>query len=579
MPAMCLSSDCGRDKPGPTCEASHLFPMNPLAAIFTKNMHSLRNLGRLLRREPVFKTLFILLFAVGMIVGFFILFRDGFRVLASLGPGSVLITRRLFALFYFSLGSMLITSSVITSYSTLFRSRETTWLMTAPIGVRDLVTYKSIESALLSSWAFFFLVVPFAAAYALHEKLGPLFALWTFVYSVPFVLLCSGLGTLVSLAAVRWLPRRRAFWIALAGLGAVALVRLLLQARPAPQDEESFILNRLLPGLQMATHPLLPNWWAAEGIMALSRGQVWRGFMYGAVLITSMLTVGLLLQGPGTATFVTAWQRLGASGGNRRRPAELLAWLDHALWRLPHDIRGLVLKDLRSFLRDPLQWSQALIFFGLLALYFSSFRSFRYNQLPDVWRNLIVFLNIFSVASVICSLASRFVFPQLSLEGHSFWIIGLAPTSMRRVLLTKFAAAAVAMVSISAGLMTLAVWMLQVGPLLQAVAIGLAFCIALGVTALSVGLGAVFIDLKQSNPVAVISGFGGTLNLVLSLGFMLATIVPFGIAWHGHVTGRIGTATFLHANLYSAAWLLLLTILITAIPLALGSHSLNRREY
>jgi ABC-2 type transport system permease protein len=553
--------------------------MNPLLSILSKNIHSLRNLGRLLRREPVFKTLFILCFAVGMIVGFFILFRDGFRVLEGLGPGSALITRRLFALFYFSLGAMLITSSVVTSYSTLFRSRETEWLMTAPIDVRDLVTYKSIESALLSSWAFFFLVVPFAAAYAMHEKLGPLFALWTLVYSVPFVLLCSGLGTLVSLAAVRWLPRRRAFWIALAGLGVAALVRLLLQARPAPQDEESFVLNRLLPGLQMATHALLPNWWAAEGIMALSRGQVWRGCMYWTVLTTSMLTVGLLIQGLGTATFLTSWQRLGTSGGNRRRPAELLRWLDRALGRLPHDIRGLVLKDLRSFLRDPLQWSQALIFFGLLALYFSSFRSFRYNQLPEQWRILIVFLNIFSVASVICSLASRFVFPQLSLEGHSFWVIGLAPTSMRRVLLTKFAAAAVAMVSISTVLMTLAVWMLQVEPLLRVVAIGVALCIALGVTALSVGLGAVFIDLKQSNPVAVISGFGGTLNLVLSLGFMLSVILPFGIVWYANVRGRVDPQTFLRVNLGSAVWLVLLTVLITAIPLVLGSRSLNRREY
>jgi ABC-2 type transport system permease protein len=553
--------------------------MNPLLSILSKNIHSLRNLGRLLRREPVFKTLFILCFAVGMIVGFFILFRDGFRVLEGLGPGSALITRRLFALFYFSLGAMLITSSVVTSYSTLFRSRETEWLMTAPIDVRDLVTYKSIESALLSSWAFFFLVVPFAAAYAMHEKLGPLFALWTLVYSVPFVLLCSGLGTLVSLAAVRWLPRRRAFWIALAGLGVAALIRLLLQARPAPQDEESFVLNRLLPGLQMATHALLPNWWAAEGIMALSRGQVWRGCMYWTVLTTSMLTVGLLIQGLGTATFLTSWQRLGTSGGNRRRPAELLRWLDRALGRLPHDIRGLVLKDLRSFLRDPLQWSQALIFFGLLALYFSSFRSFRYNQLPEQWRILIVFLNIFSVASVICSLASRFVFPQLSLEGHSFWVIGLAPTSMRRVLLTKFAAAAVAMVSISTVLMTLAVWMLQVEPLLRVVAIGVALCIALGVTALSVGLGAVFIDLKQSNPVAVISGFGGTLNLVLSLGFMLSVILPFGIVWYANVRGRVDPQTFLRVNLGSAVWLVLLTVLITAIPLVLGSRSLNRREY
>ena len=553
--------------------------MTPLLAIFIKNVHSLRNVGRLMRRESLFKVTFILLFATGMVGGFFSLFWHGFQFLAGLGPGSVLITRRLFALFYASLGGMLITSSIVTSYSTLYRSRETTWLLTAPISIRDLVTYKAIESALLSSWAFFFLVVPFAGAYALHEKLGPFFALWTLVFSVPFVLLCSGLGTLVGMSAVRWLPRKRWFWISLGILAAGALVRAVLQARPAMEDEETFVLNKLLPGLQLATHPLLPNWWAAEGIMSLSRGFIGRGAMFWVVLTSSALIVGLAIQWLGEATFIAAWQRTSGSSGNRSRPAELLGWLEQALGGLPHDVRGMLLKDMRSFLRDPLQWSQALIFFGLLGLYFASFRSFRYNQLPDIWRNLIVFLNIFSVASVICSLASRFVFPQLSLEGHSFWIIGLAPTNMRRVLLTKFAGSTAAMVTVSTVLMALAVWMLQVEPLLRAVAIGLAFGIALGVTALSVGLGAVFVDLKQSNPAAIISSFGGTVNLVLSLGFMLAVILPFGLAWHMHVKGLITDTIFLRANLWAAAWLVGLTLLISMVPLALGIRSLARREY
>ena len=36
----------------------------------------------------------------------------------------------------------------------------------------------------------------------------------------------------------------------------------------------------------------------------------------------------------------------------------------------PRPVRLLILKDLRTFRRDPAQWSQFLIFFGLLAFYF-----------------------------------------------------------------------------------------------------------------------------------------------------------------------------------------------------------------
>jgi ABC-2 type transport system permease protein len=553
--------------------------MTSLTALWLKDLHVLRNLRRILQRESVFKVVFILTFALGMMGGFFLLFLDGFRFLSDMGGGSYMITRRLFALFFFGLGSMLVMSNIVTSYSTLFRSKETAFLLTGPLDIRSLITYKFIESTLLSSWAFVFLIVPFAGAYAWHEQLGVTFALWTALFSIPFVMLCGGIGSLLAMVAVRWLPRNRLFWWSVVAAALIFLGLTLRQHRPELRDEASFVLNRLLPGLQLASYPLSPNSWVAEGIMSLTGGQLARGTLLWCTLVANMLVIGLLVQWLGTATFHTAYQRIVGSADARRRPAELLARLDRFLAFLPPDIRGMVLKDMRSFLRDPMQWSQALIFFGLLAIYFAGFRSFRYDQLPDVWRNLIVFLNIFSVSSVICSLASRFVFPQLSLEGHSFWILGLAPTGMGRILATKFLLAALAMVTVSAGLMSLATWMLQVGPALKLVAVGVAVAIAVSVSALATGLGAVFVDLKQPNPVAVISGFGGTVNLVLSLSLMLASILPYAVTWHWRMTGRIGATQFIHGNVAATAWLLVLTLATTLLPLWLGSRSLKRREY
>lgn len=553
--------------------------MTPLASIWLKDLCSMRNLGRLLRQESIFKVCFILLFAAGMMGGFFVLFLQGFQFLASLSGGGFMITRRLFSLFFLGLGAMLIMSNLITSYSTLFRSRETSFLLTSPISERDFVAYKFVESTLLSSWAFFFLMIPFTTAYAWHQQLGLLFGLWTGLFSIPFVLLCGAIGTLVSLAIVRWAPRGRWVWI-LIGLVVLGLTtRLVLQLRPVMKEEASFVLNRLLPGLQAASHPLMPNFWTAEGIMALAGGQWGRGGMLWLVLATNtaMLTSAVLALG--SRVFYPAYQRVAGSADERRRPAELLAGAGRFLAFLPHDIRGMVMKDIRTFLRDPMQWSQALIFFGLLAIYFSSFRSFHYNEMPPVWRNLIVFLNIFSVSSVTCSLASRFVFPQLSLEGHSFWILGLAPTGMRRILLTKFALSASALILVSTGLMGLAAWMLQASGALSAISIGLALAISLSVTALSVGMGALFVDLKQANPVAIISGFGGTMNLALSLGIMLGSIIPFGLVWHWRIAEGMTPSLFLRANLAAATWVATLTVVSVIVPLGLGLRSLRHREY
>ncbi len=553
--------------------------MTPLTAIWIKDWHALRNLRRLLARESMFKVVFILLFATGMMGGFFFMFLDGFRFLGDLGGGGFMITRRLFSLFFLGMGIMLVMSNLITSYSTLFRSRETPFLITAPLDTRTLVTYKFIESTLLSSWAFFFLMIPFAAAYARHEGFGASFALWIVVFSAPFVLLCGALGSLVALLVIRWFPRNRIFWAATATVVLVLTVRAIVHLRPAMQEDSVFILTRFLPGIQLASHPLMPNNWTAEGIMALTNGLWNRGFMLWLVLASNTAILILVIQQLGKKVFYSAYQRITSGADRRRRPAELLGSLEGGLTRLPPDIRVMVMKDIRSFLRDPMQWSQALIFFGLLAIYFSSFRSFHYHEMPPVWRNLIVFLNIFSVSSVICSLAARFVFPQISLEGHSFWILGLAPTGMRRILLTKFMLSATAMMAISVGLMGLAAWMLKAGPALTSISMGLAMAISLAVSALSTGLGALFVDLKQPNPVAIISGFGGTLNLVLSLGFMLGVILPFGLIWHEGVAGTLTGAVFVHANLAATAWVVILSAATIAIPLWMGIRSLRKREY
>jgi ABC-2 type transport system permease protein len=246
---------------------------------------------------------------------------------------------------------------------------------------------------------------------------------------------------------------------------------------------------------------------------------------------------------------------------------------------MPSDIRAMVMKDLRVFVRDPMQWSQVLIFFGLLALYFVNLRSFRYNALPDNWRNTIAFLNVFSVSAVMCSLSSRFVYPQLSLEGQGFWIIGLSPVTMRRVLLTKFFLSLAGMLVVSIGLMLISCGMLKAAPLTTTMALLVACAMSFAVSGLSTGLGTIFLDLDQRNPVAIVSGFGGTLNLVLSLAFMLGAILPFALVFHFFTIHRFGTRLLMRYLLMSGSWLLLITVAATAIPLWLGVRSLTRREF
>ncbi|MBU4211655.1 MAG: hypothetical protein KKD33_03615 [Verrucomicrobia bacterium] len=554
--------------------------MHALAALLRKDQRVLRNLRTLAREQSVFKVVFILMFAGGLLAGLWYLFLDGFRFLSALGGIGVMLIHHLFALFFFGLGLMLILSNIITTYTTVFHSEEIPFLLCRPLVPGEILLHKWLETTLISSWAFFFIIIPFIGAFAWHERLSVIFILWTFLFSIPFVLLYAGVGTLLTLLILRWAPRwRPQVWVGAAFLVLIGFVVWMLAGAGRPvTDDAAFILERFVPGLKLAAFRLWPSAWVAEGIMALSRNQWLRGGLLFGVLLANVLMVGLLIEGVGNAWFVQAWQRTRAVGRRARRACRAMA-LETRLAFLAPDARALVVKDLRTLLRDPAQWIQGLLFFGLLALYFFNLRNLHYHLLSAVWRNLIVFLNMFSLSAVMCSFCSRFIYPQLSLEGQAFWLIGLAPTTMGRVLKIKFLASLAGMLTISVVLMAVSTALLDVGWRVWVTAMGLAVAMSLGLCGLAIGLGAVFLDLKQRNPMAIISGFGGTLNLVLSLAYMAAAILPFGVLYHYYTQGRIGLQVLREGTAAATVWLIVITLAAVLLPLLAGRRSLMKRDY
>lgn len=556
--------------------------MNHIAALTRKSVRQGLNAWRVLRQQSALKCVVIVGFAAALEIGLFVLFRDGLRFLDHFGGVGTLIIRRLFSVFFLGMSGMLTLSGLATSYMTLYRSGEVPFLLTRPVPAEDVAVYKFLQSTVLSSWAFFFIITPFVVAFGVHQRLSPMFALWTLLFSGPFLLVCSGAGTLGAMVVVRCFPRGRAVkWVLAAAAAAAAAIAVhVLRGTYRPLDEATFDLSRLVPGFRLAAQPLLPGWWMSEGILAVSRGRYGSGAMFWLLLASSGLVVTVLVERFAAATYLPALQRVWAGGERVGRPAVLMPWLDRGLRALlPADVRAMVGKDIRVFLRDPMQWSQTLIFFGLLAIYFANLRAFRYNALPGEWRHIIGFLNVFSVSAVMCSLGARFMFPQLSLEGHGFWILGLSPTTMRRILLTKFVLAAGALLAVSIPLMLLSSAMLNAAAGARLTSVVLVAAVSVATAGLSCGLGAVFLDLRETNPAAIVSGFGGTLNLVLSLGYMLAGILPFGLLFHMAATGVLPTASLARAMVAASVWLAALTAVATIVPLRLGVRALERRDY
>src|ERR1019366_4425769 len=133
---------------------------SPLLLLLRVNaVHSWRRLLAI-RQQSRLLTGIIAIFVAGYLVLAFELFFHGMRFIAKFpGLGAVLTERLLYTLFAF-LFALLLLSNLVISYTNLFRNRETAFLLTLPVSYQDIFRWKFIESILLASWAFLFLIAP-----------------------------------------------------------------------------------------------------------------------------------------------------------------------------------------------------------------------------------------------------------------------------------------------------------------------------------------------------------------------------------------------------------------------------------
>ncbi len=495
----------------------------------------------------------MLLAAVGYTALSFWLFYRGLKFIETFPGLGTLLTERLLFLLFAILFVLLLLSSLIISYTNLFKNRETTFLFSLPIPRIVIFRWKFIESTLLASWAFLLLIAPLLAAYGLTRHVPWHFYAVTVALVGLFIVLPSVLGAWAAIALAR-LMDRRSFQIGILLLALAALAGLAFYFKPEPFSDESLetrvlsVLDRMLVRTRFAQYPLLPSYWMSSAVLNWTEKALVSSAFFAAVLLSNVLLFGFLSLVYSGNIFYDAASAVNSRGGllsgwkrkaRAGQPNQNLhdaSFLERSVARIPRilpDQRALIVKDLRIFWRDTTQWGQTFVLFGLLGAYIINLRQFSTQLSNPFWINLVAFLNLGACSLNLATLTTRFVFPQFSLEGKRVWVVGLAPLGLVRAVKTKFYLAFGLSLCLTLGLICLSCHMLNM-ELSRMFFFGCAItAMTFTLNGLATGLGALYPNFREENPSKIVSGFGGTFCLILSFLYILGSIVllALGSPW------------------------------------------------
>jgi ABC-2 type transport system permease protein len=476
-----------------------------------------------LRRRPL-RAWILALLTAAFWIGSFLLFAHTlrfFQTITALGP---VLTQRLLVMLFVSFFAILLISNVVTALTTYYLSADVRFLMVAPVPHRRLHQARFIETLVASSWMVLLFGFPVFLAYGVVYHAGPLYYLATVATLMPFLTIPAALGVALTTVLVLVFPARRmrdvlvVTSVALIAGGYLALRLARPERLATPAEFAGFAA--FLAAFEAPASPYLPTTWAANVLLAFLGDQAHDPLFYLA-LLTSTAAVAAI--GCGTfveRVFLTAWSRASEGREAPQRERVLGKWLGRIAGPLPHTTGLLFVKDATIFFRDASQWSQLLLLLALVVVYVYNFSALPIDDgspLAGTLREIVAFANLGLAAFVTASVAVRFVFPAISLEGRSWWALRTAPIPLTSIWWGKFWIGFLPLAVLGEALIVITGRLLGVAPGLTGVFMVTLLLVIAAIVSLGLAFGAAYPRVDTQNAAQIATGFGGLVYMVTCL--------------------------------------------------------------
>ena len=489
----------------------------------------------------------------------------------------------------FALGlfGLILISATVTGLSSLFMARDVDLLLSSPVSTKSFLRGKVTEVLISTTWMILVFCIPPYLAIGSFYHTTAAYYLATPVLLFVYLLLAVLCGMTMSIFCAFIIPARTGRNVFVA-LFVVVLGLLMAFSNGSPnasmlakviaKPQESIIL-------QFVDQPYLPSTWLAQALFAIVDSKSVFPLVQILALCAPIAFMWYILRAVYRSLYHVGYNRLHAkpkacvlftrSGEGQRR---------FTIPGLSQVTRAIAARELFSFTRELAHTIQLAMFLTICVVYFINFQSVSTPTHVGPWVLRawdLIALGTFLVISslILLSICSRFVFPSVSLEGSSLWILQVAPINIEAILKAKYYSWATPISLISAILFSSAGLALALEPLCIAALAFAALIMSHGLVSLGIGIGARFSRFDWEHPAELAMSWGGLIYLLSGLLVIAFSLIPLGAMFGGYIffPSYFQTAGNLGALLACGlGTLLLINLIIGKISNRIGLSAMNR---
>lgn len=482
--------------------------------------------------------------------------------------------------------------NIIVSYSTLYRSSEVGYLLTKPVSYASVFVLKFLDNFLYSSTTLFLVAFMVICGY------GSFFHYPWYFYPfvllavlVPFMFLSASLAVLVLMAIMKLagqLGFRKVMgmlfllyfgivFVYFKSFNPMGLVEQVNRRYP-------FLMDGDLASLKPAILAYLPNQWVSGFLYETALGNIQNGLANVALLLCVTVSTFYVVLKVARKFYYRSWlvslQVQAASSVPYASNAKRFFDFRSSSMLTPQ-LEALLKKEYFQFIREPSQWIHFLVMLVLTALFVLSIGNLNLRlRVTEI--QFLTYVVLFSFGGFLTSsIALRFVFPMVSLEGEAFWLLLSAPIDRKKVYMLKFVLGLLVLIVIALFVAFATnvpfIRLMPTRPLLLYAGIFTSFWISLTMVSMNLGLGGFFANYAEKNPIRLASSQGATLTFLASLIYLVAVVAVLIIPLNSYFQLIYAFRVFDMSSIVVPGTILaMLSTAITGFSFAFGINSLRR---